>query len=229
MSAPSPPERQPLLAFGPFLLDPSGPDLFRKGKPVRMQPRPLRALVVLASRPGELVTREELRDALWEPGHFVDFDRGLAFVLREARAALGDDGRAPKYIETLPRRGFRFLAEVERRPRTVPHADPVDAVVDTVDAEPEPELAVVVPPVRPAWRTWPVAIGLAGVLAASFLAMARDRSTPSASATEGLRVAVLRSPTPARTARRSPRRSPKSCAHGSRERRRGVGRVSSER
>ena len=79
---------------------------------VRLQPQPLKVLVVLVERAGELVTREELKQALWGEATYVDFERGLNFCISQVRAALGDSADAPVYIQTLPRRGYRFVAPV---------------------------------------------------------------------------------------------------------------------
>src|SRR6185369_10710953 len=73
-------------------------------------------LYALASRPGELVTREELQQQVWGDGTFVDFERGLNFCVLQARTALGDDAKQPAFIETLPRRGYRFVAPVKPMP-----------------------------------------------------------------------------------------------------------------
>ena len=101
------------LRFGPFGLDPQSGELRRDGAVVPLAPQPFRLLYTLASRPGELVTREELQQQVWGDGTFVDFDRGLNFCVLQARTALGDDAKQPAYIETLPRRGYRFIAPVE--------------------------------------------------------------------------------------------------------------------
>jgi len=73
-----------------------------------------RVLGLLLERPGELITRDELREALWPPGTFVDFDHGLNAAVRKLRDALGDSGTNPRFIETLARRGYRFIAPVDR-------------------------------------------------------------------------------------------------------------------
>ena len=101
-----------MLRFGPFTLDESTGELRRDGVVVSLAPQPFRLLVALASRPGELLTREELRQQIWGDDTFVDFERGLNFCVLQARTALGDDAREPLYIETLPRRGYRFVAPV---------------------------------------------------------------------------------------------------------------------
>src|SRR5207249_5892439 len=98
--------------FGGFGLDPSTGGLRKDGVVVRLPPQPSKVLAVLAGRPGELVTREELRRHLWGET-FVDFDRGLNFCINQVRAALGDDADAPRFVETLPRRGYRFIARVD--------------------------------------------------------------------------------------------------------------------
>lgn len=100
------------LSFGPFTLDRRTGELRRDGAPVAIAPQPLRLLAALASRPGELVTREELRQSIWGEETFVDFERGLNFCVLQARTALGDDAKNPVYIQTLPKRGYRFVANV---------------------------------------------------------------------------------------------------------------------
>ena len=105
------------IRFGLFELDPATGDLRREGRPVRLQPQPARVLALLTSRPGEVVTREELRQEIWNDGTFVDFERGLNFCISQIRTALNDSADSPRFIETLPRRGYRFIAPVA--PRTV--------------------------------------------------------------------------------------------------------------
>ena len=100
------------IRFGLFELDPASGDLRREGRPVRLQPQPARVLALLVSRPGEVVTREELRRQIWSDGTFVDFERGLNFCIAQIRSALQDSADSPRFIETLPRRGYRFIAPV---------------------------------------------------------------------------------------------------------------------
>lgn len=102
-----------LLRFGRFELDLRLQELRREGVLLRLQPQPFKLLVLLARRSGDLVTREEIRRALWGEGTFVDFEQGLGFCVRQLRAALGEAARAPVYVQTLPRRGYRFVAPVE--------------------------------------------------------------------------------------------------------------------
>jgi DNA-binding winged helix-turn-helix (wHTH) protein len=98
----------PILAFGEFRLDTHALELRRDGRKVRIRPQPCRLLVLLASRPGQLITREELRAELWPDGVFVHFDLGLNSCLKQIRAALGESAGAPRYVETLSRRGYRL-------------------------------------------------------------------------------------------------------------------------
>jgi TolB-like protein/DNA-binding winged helix-turn-helix (wHTH) protein len=81
---------------------------------IRLQEQPFQVLLALLQRQGELVTREELRGAIWAKGTFIDFDHGLNTAIKKIRAALGDSANLPRYVETIPRRGYRFLAPVER-------------------------------------------------------------------------------------------------------------------
>lgn len=103
-----------MIRFGPFTLDEQSGELRRDGEVVPLAPQPFRLLLALASRPGELVTRDELRLQVWGEGTFVDFERGLNFCVLQARTSLGDDAKQPAYIETLPRRGYRFVAGIEK-------------------------------------------------------------------------------------------------------------------
>ncbi len=103
----------PGVRFGVFELDLSTAELRRKGVRVRLQGQPFRVLSLLVSRAGQLVTREELRAALWPDAVFVDFDQGLNKAVAKIRRALGDVADHSHYIETLERRGYRFIAPVE--------------------------------------------------------------------------------------------------------------------
>lgn len=100
------------IRFGAFTLAAQSGELRRDGELVPIAPQPFRLLLALASRPGQLVTREELRQLVWGGDTFVDFERGLNFCVLQARTALGDDAKQPAYIETLPKRGYRFVAPV---------------------------------------------------------------------------------------------------------------------
>ena len=103
-----------LIRFGPFEADLRGGELRKHGIKVKLQDLPFRLLVCLLERAGEVVTREELQAKLWPSGTFVDFERGLRTALNKLREALCDSAAEPRFIETIPRRGYRFLAEVEK-------------------------------------------------------------------------------------------------------------------
>lgn len=106
-----------VLRFGIYELDPRSGELRKAGMLVKLQPQPGRVLTLLASRAGQLITHEEIRQEIWGEGTFVDFEKGLAFCIKQIRNALGDDAHNPRYIETLQRRGYRFLAPVEGIPQ----------------------------------------------------------------------------------------------------------------
>lgn len=101
-----------ILRFGPFELDLEAQRLLRAGRTVRLQPQPFKLLSLLVSRAGKVVSRDEIRSALWSGDTFVDFDQGVNFAISQIRDALGEDGDRPVYIETVPRRGYRFLAPI---------------------------------------------------------------------------------------------------------------------
>ena len=103
-----------ILRFGVFELDPGAGQLYRNGRLVRMQPKPFKLLCLLAYRSGMLVTREEIQSELWSSDTFVDFEQGVNFAVKQVRDALGEGADRPLYIQTVPKRGYRFLAPVER-------------------------------------------------------------------------------------------------------------------
>jgi DNA-binding winged helix-turn-helix (wHTH) protein len=100
--------------FGLFEFDAAAGVLTREGVPVRLQPQPARVLAILVAHAGDVVTRDALRQEVWSDGTFVDFERGLNFCVAQIRSARGDSADSPRFIETLPRRGYRFIAPVAR-------------------------------------------------------------------------------------------------------------------
>jgi DNA-binding winged helix-turn-helix (wHTH) protein len=115
--------------FGSFELDLDAERLLKNGRTIRIQPQPFRLLCLLTNRPGLLVTREEIQAALWAGDTFVDFDQGVNFAIKQVREALGDRAEDSLYVQTVPKRGYRFLAPVETGPEPV---EPV-ALTHTVD------------------------------------------------------------------------------------------------
>jgi TolB-like protein/DNA-binding winged helix-turn-helix (wHTH) protein/Tfp pilus assembly protein PilF len=101
------------LRFGIFELDLRAGELRKHGLRVRLQEQPFQILVMLLDHPGEIVTREELQKRLWSADTFVDFDHGLNKAINKIREALGDSAESPRFVETVARRGYRFLAEVK--------------------------------------------------------------------------------------------------------------------
>src|SRR6516164_1190497 len=101
-----------IFRFGLFEVDAARNALTRGGMRVKIQDQPFRVLMLLLGRPGEIITREELRQKLWPEGTYVDFDGSLNVVLKKLRAALHDDSANPTFVETVPRQGYRFIAPV---------------------------------------------------------------------------------------------------------------------
>jgi TolB-like protein/DNA-binding winged helix-turn-helix (wHTH) protein/Flp pilus assembly protein TadD len=135
--------------FGDFEFDPTSGELRKDGLKVRLQEQPFQILTLLLKRPGEVVTREEVRQALWPGDTFVDFDVGLNSAVKRLRDALNDSAENPRFVETLPRRGYRFIAPLETPPGSPPA---------TPEAPPRPA-----PPPRSRLRSWG---GAAAVVAA---------------------------------------------------------------
>ena len=102
-----------LRKFGIFEVDLRARELRKGGIRIRLQDQPFEILSVMLERPGDVVTREELRERLWPKGTFVDFEHSLNAAVKRLRAALGDDADNPRFVETLHRRGYRFIAAVE--------------------------------------------------------------------------------------------------------------------
>jgi Tol biopolymer transport system component/DNA-binding winged helix-turn-helix (wHTH) protein len=112
----------PGFRFGAFVLDPGSGELRRNGTKLKLQEQPFQVLLKLLEKPGNLVTREELRSTLWPADTFVDFETGLNSAIKRLRDALGDSADVPRFIETVPRRGYRFIAPLNG---TLPQAAPL--------------------------------------------------------------------------------------------------------
>jgi DNA-binding winged helix-turn-helix (wHTH) protein/TolB-like protein len=111
------------VRFGLFHFDPATGELSREGTPIRLQPQPARVLALLLERPGEIVSREDLRRHVWGNETFVDFERGLNFCIAQIRSALGDSADSPRYVETVPKRGYRFIAPATSTSSETPDPD----------------------------------------------------------------------------------------------------------
>jgi Tol biopolymer transport system component/DNA-binding winged helix-turn-helix (wHTH) protein len=120
------------ICFGVYELDRDARELRKRGVLIRLQDQPFRVLAILTGRPGEIVTREELQEQIWGKDTFVDFDQSLNKAVNRIRAALNDDAGTPNYIETVPRRGYRFIASVHGHGNDGIAPTPIPA--DTSDA-----------------------------------------------------------------------------------------------
>jgi TolB-like protein/DNA-binding winged helix-turn-helix (wHTH) protein/Flp pilus assembly protein TadD len=112
---PNLPNGRSVVRFGAFEADLSSGEVHKHGHKIKLQEQPFQVLVMLLERPGKVITREELRTRLWTADTFVDFDTGLNSAIKKLRDALGDSAEEPVYVETLPRRGYRFVAQLERQ------------------------------------------------------------------------------------------------------------------
>lgn len=161
----APPDR---IRFGVFEADLRSGELFRQGRKVKLHPQAFQTLALLLEHPGELVTRDELRQKLWRSDTFVDFDLGLNSAVKKVRDALHDSADAPRWVETLPRRGYRFIAPVE----IVPIVKPPGASPSAERMERDSPPAVERPTRQPvAWakRRWVRGVAAASVLIAMAL------------------------------------------------------------
>jgi len=141
-----------IVRFGIFEADLAAGELRREGTILKLQDQPFRLLSLLLERPGAIITREELRAALWPDGSFVDFEYGVNTAIKKVRYALGDSADNPRFVQTLPRKGYRFIAPVTTEgPLRPPAAAP------SVAASPKRR------------RTWMIAAVLAAALSASGL------------------------------------------------------------
>ncbi|HVP49969.1 MAG TPA: winged helix-turn-helix domain-containing protein, partial [Candidatus Bathyarchaeia archaeon] len=112
MASGSPQRIDRILRFGPFEFSEAEGELRKNGVRLKLQEQPLRVLLELVANPGKVVSREDLQQKLWPADTFVDFDTGLNTAIRKLRQALNDNADEPRYIETLAKRGYKFIAPV---------------------------------------------------------------------------------------------------------------------
>ncbi len=127
-----------ITRFGVFELDLSAGELRKNGVKVRLQEQPFQVLAVLLERAGEVVSREELRQKLWPSDTFVDFDHSVNTAINKVREVLGDSASVPRYVETLPRRGYRFIAPVQTEAAQTDTPAANTAPVSASSAKPAP-------------------------------------------------------------------------------------------
>lgn len=158
-------------------MNPVSGELLKHGRRVKLQEQPFRLLVILLENAGHVVSREQIQNRIWEENTFVDFDSGLRVAVRKLREALGDDAENPRYIETVPKRGYRFLA-------------PANRTADPIRQEPESSPVAAVPAESPdlkssSLKSWPWAKALILLLllaagAGAFVFLNRGRQVVSA-------------------------------------------------
>jgi DNA-binding winged helix-turn-helix (wHTH) protein len=140
---PAPANHIRIARFGVFELDLNAGELRKSGVKLRLQGQPIQVLTLLLERAGDIVTREELRQKLWPADTFVDFDHSLNTAINKVREALGDSASSPRFVETLARRGYRFIAPVQGPVQSSP---PNEAPVENHVAPPiQPALALPTP------------------------------------------------------------------------------------
>src|SRR5216684_2189076 len=124
----SPGRSSGIVRFDIFEVDLRAGELHKAGRKIKLQIQPFHALALLLERPGEVVTRAELQKKLWSADTFVDFDHSLNTAIKKLRQALGDNKKKPRFVETLPKRGYRFIGAVEQAARlATPAKDPAAA------------------------------------------------------------------------------------------------------
>lgn len=144
--------------FGPFEIETDTGELTKSGRLLRLAPQPSRVLSILVSRSGQTVTREELHSLVWNDGTVVEFDQGLNYCIRQIRLVLNEDNKNPQFIETIPKRGYRFIAVVER----VMPVDPVPVTPAAPETPAEPvEPTTPQMPRRSSWWWPPIATAAA--------------------------------------------------------------------
>ena len=154
-----------LIHFGPFELDADEQQLRKRGVVLKLQPKQFVVLQMLAERAGEIVSRREIQLRVWGDGTYVDFDRGINFCINQIRAALGDNADRPRYVETIPRRGYRFIAKIEGNGRLESDVSVSATAASPLTPENEPEKQKTAPPAPFLTKRWVLA-GSVALLAA---------------------------------------------------------------
>jgi eukaryotic-like serine/threonine-protein kinase len=165
----SPAGERNVFRFGLFEADPGSGKLLKQGEPVPLQDQPFRMLCLLLLRPGEIVTREELREKLWPQNTFVEFDGSLNVAVKKLRDALGDSADNPRFVETVPRRGYRFIAPVSVKTTTAVAAKEASAVSKPSASSTAGPAIPDVTPARPARRMYYWGAGVLAVVAGVLL------------------------------------------------------------
>jgi len=163
----------PRVRFGSFEFDSASGELWRDGRVVRLQRQPARLLHLLLATPGDVVAREDIRRALWGGDTHVDFERSLNFCVAKLRSALRDSAAAPRFVETLPTRGYRFIAPVTQVTASAAAQAPAAAVAASGAAAPRTDRSSM-------FWLWMLAGVSAIVLAVGLIGSSRQPAAPSA-------------------------------------------------
>lgn len=176
MGQPAEPHR--IFCFGPFELDAVSGELRRQGLKIKLQDQPFRLLVLLLDHAGDVVTRDKVRETLWPADTHVDFDHSLNTAVRKMREALGDSAEVPRYVETVARRGYRFIGPVAPPP-AVPMVPSAGAAGDSL---PEPP--------RPSFARRPLILGIIFAISAAALVAYRVTTRPGPATQSGRRLTL---------------------------------------
>lgn len=185
MEAPASPRL--VYRFGLFQADPEAGKLLRQGSPVKLQEQPLRVLGLLLEHPGEIVTREQLRQSLWPEGTYVEFEGSLNAALKRLRSALGDDADNPIFIQTVPRRGYRFIAPVQCGPVGEANAD----FPSPAPEPPHPQSFSEQPSSMPSSRSWGWPLAALALVLVALMAWRYARREPAIPSEPRKVIAVL--------------------------------------
>ena len=173
------PQAKSVVRFGIFEVDLRAGELRRQGLKVKIQEKPFQILAVLLESPGEVITREELRQRLWPGDVFIDFDNSLNAAIKKLREALGDTADNPRFVETLPRHGYRLLAPVKTEEQAFPapekSAEKISSSVLPLAIQP----------------TALIALGLVAILAVAVYLIWNHGGSPTSSPVDKVMLAVL--------------------------------------
>jgi eukaryotic-like serine/threonine-protein kinase len=160
-------QRAAIFRFGIFEADVASGELRKQGSKIRLQEKPFRILVMLLDRAGEVVSRDEICRNVWSADTFVDFEQGLGTAIKKLRQALHDDAEIPRYIETLPKRGFRFVAAVEKPSCPGSPANTEELASHQPDLPSVPEQPPLAPAIKPSWKLRWIMGGIGALLIAA--------------------------------------------------------------
>ena len=182
------------IRFGPYCADLRACELTKHGIRLKLQARPFEILTMLLERPGEVVTREEIRDRLWPDGTFVDFDNNISSAVRKLRDVLCDSAASPRYVETVGRIGYRFIAEVHSPVSNNDAALPAAVRPEPLHLQPDIELGIAKPgqtAARPVWLTLVLIFALAALTAIAAYRIWWYKSQPAPAAIQSIAVLPL--------------------------------------